>query len=86
MIYMEYQCARCGSSLTFEPCICAKNSIDGNVDPSCPVCEGNGTMARCLGSAEWCEANPMEGREGVPRHTVEPFHRWGPPENQEQNP
>lgn len=39
----------------------------------CHVCGGGGGWLVCLSSAEWCEANPMPGRESVARGTVEWF-------------
>lgn len=43
------QCARCGSSVTYE----RDYSLDGS----------GYTGAICLSGAEWCDAHPMPGRE-----------------------
>lgn len=82
----EYQCGRCGSSLDFEEC---PNCDDGYVghdcgedccccaDPEdnvvCDICRGIGAFPRCISSKEWCEANPLPGREKTPRSTPEAF-------------
>jgi hypothetical protein len=87
MARMEYQCGRCGSSITFESCPnCAGDGVtshdcgedcccclypEDNV--TCDVCEGDGTIAICLSSPEWCNANPLPGRETTERNTVESF-------------
>jgi hypothetical protein len=39
-------------------------------DEHCPSCEGTGTVVFCLSSPEWCEANPLPGREHVKRGVV----------------
>lgn len=31
----------------------------------CDVCRGEGGWYRCLSGREWCEANPMEGRDQI---------------------
>lgn len=70
---MYDQCARCGSSLSWEPCewCPATGWYGGEYDPECHVCHGSGIGAWCLSSPEWCRDNPLPGREDVERHTVE---------------
>jgi hypothetical protein len=86
MPQVEYNCARCGSSLDFDEC---GNCDDGFVghdcgedccccaDPydnvACDICHGTGSLPHCLASREWCEANPLPGREKVKRSTPEAF-------------
>lgn len=83
----ETQCARCGSSIEWEPCdacggdgfyghdcgedCCACLYPDDNV--RCDICEGRGGWERCLSSADYCEQHPMPGRESVHRSAVEYF-------------
>lgn len=81
---IDLQCARCGSSVLCEHCdecddgydghdcgedCCACLYPDDNVP--CMCCDGTGVYRRCLSSPEWCEANPIPGREHVPRGAVE---------------
>lgn len=71
---IEVQCARCGSSLFYEPCeFCPACGWYGSFDPTCPRCHGTGSVPWCCSSDEWCQANPLPGREDTPRHTPEEF-------------
>lgn len=74
------QCARCGSSLAWEDCQscggegCYEDDDDGIIEyRTCWDCEGQARFAFCLSSAEWCEQNPLPGREHVKSGTVEWF-------------
>lgn len=72
----EPACARCGSSVGWNPC---GNCDDGIVerptfddyaerDPkivSCDWCSGAGGSYHCLSSRDYCEANPIQGREHI---------------------
>lgn len=51
------QCARCGSSVGYDEV----STID----------LGDIRWRFCLSGAEWCEANPLEGRESVRRGEFE---------------
>ena len=74
----ECQCARCGSSLGFE--ICDACGGDGFVEEEdydeierCGQCNGKQGYSFCLSSDEYCDENPMEGREDVKGSTPEWF-------------
>jgi hypothetical protein len=84
----ECQCARCGSTLEWESCeACGGEGITGpgelyEQDPlwydeddyePCHQCNGEASWPICVSTPEWCEANPMPGREKTPRHTPEWF-------------
>lgn len=74
MTHIEIQCARCGSSLTYEPCEwCPATGCFDDYDPDCPRCHGEGFVPWCCSHAEYCEANPLPGRKDVKRHSVEEF-------------
>lgn len=82
----DCQCARCGSSAMHVDCWncddgyshhdCGEDSCcclypEDNV--VCDVCRGRGCWYECISSHEWCEANPLEGREDVPCGSIEWF-------------
>jgi hypothetical protein len=79
----DCQCARCGSSCDSEGCDdCDNDGFVENEDPDlegdedfipCPYCLGEPVRYRCLSTAEWCQANPMTGREAVSRGQIEWF-------------
>ena len=88
MSELEYQCARCGSSIVFEDCPncsgegysshdCGEDCcccLDGDEDNvRCDCCSGKGYFPICLSSEEWCQAHPRKGRENTPRSTPESF-------------
>lgn len=77
----ECQCARCGSSAYPVNCwdcggeggrigedIGRAYDFGWIVDTAwyvCRTCKGKGGHWRCCSSREWCEANPMPGREHI---------------------
>lgn len=81
--YWECQCARCGSSMDFQDCDycggegysdheCGEDTCcclypEDNV--TCDICHGDGGWWMCLSSQEWCEANPLPGRENIKQNT-----------------
>ena len=80
------QCFRCGSSITWEDCwncdggvshhdcgedVCCCDYPEDNVP--CDVCQGKGGWYVCCSSEEWCQANPLPGRETATRSLVEEF-------------
>lgn len=78
----DCQCARCGSSCDSEGCeecgndgfVLADDCDDGDDHyATCPDCSGVPVRYYCLSSHEWCNANPVEGRENVPRGKIEWF-------------
>lgn len=74
MAETDIQCARCGSSMGWEDCeVCPLFGYYDEPDPMCEACQGTGIAHFCLSSDEWCEDNPLPGRESVARHTIEEF-------------
>lgn len=84
----ECQCARCGSSLTWESCgACGGEGSTGvgelyEEDPlwydpddtePCHQCGGECAWPVCLSSSEWCETHVLEGRTGIDSGTPEWF-------------
>lgn len=83
----DCQCARCGSSLTWDACeACDGEGVSGHdcgedccccMDPEdnvrCDFCRGTGGFYHCLSSHAWCAANPMPLREQVEGGTPEWF-------------
>ena len=82
----EVQCARCGSSLDFDPCFqCGGSGFDDHdcgddccccADPDddvqCEACGGRGSYPVCASEhSGWCKANPKPGRENTPVSTPE---------------
>ncbi len=65
----DCQCARCGSSCSWETCwMCGGASFtsygeDHDRDRVCRECHGEGGWHSYLASPEWCKANPLPGRE-----------------------
>lgn len=78
----DCQCARCGSSMHFVDCDNCGGEGDLESDDwqdeegyrrPCDWCHARGGHWACLSSAEWCEANPRDGRADVKRGAVEWF-------------
>jgi hypothetical protein len=84
----DCQCARCGSSLEWEPCgACGGEGITApgelyELDPlwyspddysECHQCGGDAAYQFCVSSPEWCEAHPIIGRESIASGTPEWF-------------
>lgn len=83
----DCQCARCGSSMGDMTCeACGGEGTDGHDcgedcccclypedNVPCGICDGDGAFSYCLSSPEWCEANPLPGREAIGRGEVEWF-------------
>lgn len=80
------QCARCGSTMHWEDCPHCDEGFNGHdcgedtcccADPEenvrCNICDGKTGWRMCLSSAEFCEKNPLPGRETITRGTVEWF-------------
>jgi hypothetical protein len=84
---IDCQCARCGSSASSEECLdCGGDGVDGHdcgddccccLHPEdnmeCQYCRGQGVYHVCLSSSEFCQANPLPGRENVERGAIEWF-------------
>lgn len=91
VLEIDVQCARCGSSCDYEPCDNCEDGYDGHdcgedvccclypeENVLCDICDGHGGWNRCLSSREWCEANPLPGREQIERGQLEWFTLdWG---------
>jgi hypothetical protein len=74
---LEAQCARCGSSVEWNPCGSGcddgwvesddwQDFDDEDSDQPCGDCGGRGGSWHCLSTPEWCEAHPLPGREQIP--------------------
>jgi hypothetical protein len=70
----ECQCARCGSSCFFHECWSCGGEGEEEVEyedfvdvcfRKCDWCRGTGGSWRCLSGREWCDANPLPGREEI---------------------
>lgn len=73
----DCRCARCGSSVAWEECeICGGEGVsehDCGDDTCCCLypednmrcdqCDGHGGWYLCLSTYDWCNANPLPGRE-----------------------
>ena len=83
---IDCQCARCGSSCDYQDCDNCDDGADGHdcgedvcvclypeENVACQYCDGNGGWHRCLSSPEFCESNPLPGREDVQRGKIEWF-------------
>jgi hypothetical protein len=83
---IDCQCARCGSSVDSELCQYCEDGFNGHdcgddtcccLHPEenvlCDICRGYGVIHHCLSSAEWCQANPLLGREDIDRGQIEWF-------------
>jgi hypothetical protein len=82
----DCQCARCGSSCYYRDCWNCEDGYSHHncgddccccafPEPNvvCDICDGDGGWNCCLSSAEWCQANPLPGRENVERGKIEWF-------------
>lgn len=78
----DCQCARCGSTLSFEDCWeCGGDGyvaddvdgFDGDDVVPCNVCAGEAAFPVCISTEEWCKAHPIQGREDIERATPEWF-------------
>lgn len=83
----DCQCARCGSSADWRECEeCDEDGMSGHdcgedccmcLHPDenvlCEFCGGHGGDYWCCSSSEWCQANPLDGREAMTRGRIEWF-------------
>lgn len=83
---IDCQCARCGSSIYTERCDQCEDGYDGHdcgedlcccrhpeENVPCDWCNGTGVWRTCISSEEWCQANPLTGREEIKRGEIEWF-------------
>ena len=71
----DCQCARCGSSCDWQDCWDCDDRFycDCDDDWCCCICHGHGGLWECSSPESWCNANPMKGRDNVPRGQIEWF-------------
>jgi hypothetical protein len=69
----DCQCARCGSSCTFIDCWDCNGIAYEEWAEQCRTCDGRGGYEVCISGDEWCEVNPIKGRERVARGDIEWF-------------
>jgi hypothetical protein len=81
---IDVQCARCGSSCDRVDCWNCEDGfsdhecgedvcccLEPELNVACDVCDGYGGWHACVCSSEWCQANPLPGREGIERGRLE---------------
>lgn len=83
------QCARCGPGVEFADCWncsgegysyhdCGEDCcacLDPEPNVVCDICRGKGSFGHCVNSQDWCETNPLPGREHV-RSTAMSNEAW----------
>jgi hypothetical protein len=80
----DCQCARCGTSAFHVDCYDCENGYSHhdcgedcccclNPEPNvpCDVCGGSGGWWQCCSPGNYCEANPIPGREHIQRGAIE---------------
>lgn len=85
-VEIDCQCARCGSSCVRVECEeCGGEGshfgeelgdplwYDDDEIVTCFTCRGEGGWHWCCSGSEWCNANPIKGRENVERGKIEWF-------------
>lgn len=82
---IDCACARCGSSCCWVDCWngCEDGYLnrfeedplwfDDEYDQPCDACQVCGGWNVCCSGEEWCEANPLPGREEIKRGQIEWF-------------
>jgi hypothetical protein len=91
---IDCQCARCGSSVETEYCNeceegysdhdCGEDCcccLEPELNVTCQYCRGRGVYHVCLSSPQWCQDNPLPGREQIERGAIE----WYTIENSRKN-
>jgi len=82
----RHQCGRCGSSVEYLPCVecrderyvdhdCGEDCcacLHPELNVPCSACHGRGGKPHCISSPDWCEANPLPGREHVKSSALPP--------------
>lgn len=85
-VEIDCQCARCGSSVDLVDCVDCEDGYDGHdcgedccacIYPEenvpCQMCDCEGHWHQCISSEEWCQENPIPGRENMRRGEIEWF-------------